>query len=58
MDDAYIASVFKDGKLGDAVVTHFMQGDYNILWVGDETRGIDAIGTYYSCYFRRAGRVE
>lgn len=29
--------------------------DYNILWVGDETHGMDATWHYYSCYFRREG---
>ena len=32
--------------------------DYNILDVYDATRGVDAIETAYSCYFRRKGRVE
>ena len=31
--------------------------DYNILNVYDATRGVDAIETFYYCYFRREGRV-
>lgn len=32
--------------------------DYNIMFVTDETRGMDVTWTYYGCYFRREGRVE
>ena len=38
----------------EIVYTH----DYNILWVGDETRGEDIYWNYYYCYFRKEGRVE
>ena len=36
---------------------HFFN-DYNILWVGDETRGMGGTWEYYLFYFRREGRVE
>ena len=32
--------------------------DYNIIYVYDETRGIDPIGTAYICYFRRERRTK
>ena len=32
--------------------------DYNIMFVTDETRGMDATWTYYGCYFRKEGWVE